>query len=206
MTCDLTIIGCGPGGPDYVTAQARDAVSAARVLIGSRRLLNLFDPDAPAIPCPARSAEAIGLIEKHLAEGPVTVLVTGDPGLCSLATPLVKHFGADRCQLIPGISSVQVAFARLGLDWRDAKIISSHADLPADSFQELTAFGTIAVLGGGSRSVEWIQSFCNALGTGYSLHLCENLTLESESIRRITPDGLMSIQPQSLSIYVVTKE
>ena len=43
----ITIVGCGPGSPLYVTEAARQAVAGADVLVGSRRLLELF-PQWPA--------------------------------------------------------------------------------------------------------------------------------------------------------------
>ena len=38
----LSIVGCGPGSPEYVTAAARQAVARADVLVGSKRLMELF--------------------------------------------------------------------------------------------------------------------------------------------------------------------
>ena len=38
----IVIVGCGPGSPDYLTAAAIRAVQEAEVLVGARRLLELF--------------------------------------------------------------------------------------------------------------------------------------------------------------------
>ena len=38
----MAIIGCGPGAAEYVTEAARRAAAGADVLVGSRRLLDLF--------------------------------------------------------------------------------------------------------------------------------------------------------------------
>ncbi|KKK60603.1 hypothetical protein LCGC14_3022700, partial [marine sediment metagenome] len=61
----------------------------------------------------------------------VAVLVSGDPGLFSLSKSVLTRLGHDRCTVIPAVSSLQVAFAKTGLDWQDAKIISAHHKLPA---------------------------------------------------------------------------
>lgn len=206
MAKKITIIGCGPGHPDYVTQQAQHAVMDSRLLVGSDRLLSLFDTTAPTVSCPAYSADAIKVVEQHLVEGPVTVLVSGDVGLCSLAIPLVAHFGIDKCRLIPGISSVQVAFSRLGLDWKDAKILSTHADLPKDALDDLNRFDRIAVLGGGSKSLDWVQNLSVHLGPQYAVYLCEDLTLETEHIRQLQPQSIDVAKPRSLSIYLFIKE
>ena len=38
----IIIAGCGPGSPDCLTARARGAIQGAEVLIGARRLLDIF--------------------------------------------------------------------------------------------------------------------------------------------------------------------
>ena len=69
-------------------------------------------------------------IESLRPEGPVTVLVSGDPGFFSLAKLVLRRFGRENCRIVPGISSVHVAFSRICLDWADAKIISAHVSDP----------------------------------------------------------------------------
>ena len=115
----ITIVGCGPGSPELVTPAARRAVEQAEVLLGAARLLALF----------AASAAERVVVDAHATRAPdeiaarrdrrVVVLVSGDPGLFSLAAPLLRRFGRDACEIIPGISSLQVACARLGLGWDD---------------------------------------------------------------------------------------
>lgn len=201
----ITIVGCGPGNPRYLTTEATDAIRDAKVLIGSERLLSLF-PEVPGIACPARSADAIELIEARLAYGPVTVLVSGDTGICSLATPLVRHFGIKVCRLVPGISSVQVAFARLGLDWRNAKIVTAHAKRPDDTMADLEAHDTIAILAGSAQGHAWLDDLRKRLAATHDVYLCQDLTLETERICRIDADDIGKSAPKALSIYLFIKK
>ena len=125
----IAIVGCGPGSPQYLTDAARQAVAGAEVLLGSRRLLELFDD------CRCRRVEVGGdvaaimeqIAAHHEAGQRVVVLVSGDPGLFSLGRNIVERFGRENCEVIAAVSSVQAAFARLGLDWGDALIISATA-------------------------------------------------------------------------------
>lgn len=57
----------------------------------------------------------------------VAVLATGDPLCHGIASYLYKKLPAEQLQVIPNISSIQLAFAQIGLSWQDAKIVSVHS-------------------------------------------------------------------------------
>ena len=118
----------------------------------------------------------------------------------------MRRFGKDACEVIPGISSVQVAFARLGLDWLDARIISAHRDIPDISPADLSNSGTVAILAGHRDSHAWIADLAEALAGERSLVLCENLSLESEMIRHVPAIEFREIEISSRSIVLLPKE
>jgi precorrin-6y C5,15-methyltransferase (decarboxylating) CbiE subunit len=184
-TNPVVIAGCGPGAPDCVTPAAREAVMRAELLVGAPKVLALF-PDAPGQRFEVHDAMGPGLDAAAVAQAAgrrVCVLVTGDPGVFSLATLVVKRLGAANCRLIPGISSVQVACARLGVPWARAKLISAHAALPAHTEQAALAQEEVVVLfGGKEQSWEWIAQAAEALRSSHQAWLCENLTLPSERV------------------------
>jgi len=205
-TPPIIIAGCGPGSLEYLTPAARKAIEQAEVLIGASRLLEMFH---------GHGAEKIVVgsdVEKILGEivtrrrKRIVVLVTGDPGLCSLAAPILKRFGRNACEVIPGISSVQVAFARIGLDWLDARIIDAHGDDPDLNPAVLMKEGKIAVFAGRAEAIRWIAGLANVVGKGRRIYLCENLTLEDEKIRQIQPAELDKVEASSRSIVLMIKE
>jgi precorrin-6y C5,15-methyltransferase (decarboxylating) CbiE subunit len=200
----IQIIGCGPGSPRYLTDAARQAVAGAEVLVGSVRLLDLF-PDHPGrrvlggADIPALLDE---VAREHAAGRSVAVLVSGDPGLFSLGSKVVRRFGVEQCDVVPGVSSVQVAFARLGLDWADARILSAHARLPQVGAEELGRHDKIAILAGSREAVRWAAERAAALRSSHASFLCENLTLDDERVRPVTPDDLASAEAASLAIIL----
>lgn len=230
----ILIVGCGPGSPEYLTGAARQAVARADVLVGSQRLLEMF-PEAveqPRTDAPMRSTEysvlstqysdasptrrhvtigadvvpAIATIADLHASGlTVAVLVSGDPGLYSLGAQIVRRFGRDCCEVIPGVSSVQVAFARLGLDWADARIVSAHGRTPSLPPQQMRALTKVAILAGTRDALEWSAEAARALCDSHDIYLCENLTLESERVARLTPEELESVGAASLSIILLIR-
>ena len=58
--------------------------------------------------------------------GRVCVLASGDPGFFGIVRALAARFGPAALDVRPGPSSVSLAFARLGLPWDDAVVVSAH--------------------------------------------------------------------------------
>ncbi len=180
---EIVIVGMGPGSMEYVTPAALKAVAKADVVAGSKNLFGLIpDNGAQKIFIGADTEKALALIEEKRGDGKIAVLVSGDPGMFSFARLVIKRFGAKACRVIPGISSVQTAFARIGQDWRDAEIISVHAANPKVDVLKIANSGKIALLAGRKESLDWICSFTKKLNDDRRIFVCENLCLESEKV------------------------
>jgi precorrin-6y C5,15-methyltransferase (decarboxylating) CbiE subunit len=202
----IFIVGCGPGSLDYLTSAALRAIEQAEVLVGARRLLDLF-PSSPAerITVNADIDEALDDLAKRADRQRVAVLVTGDPGLFSLAKLVIERFGLARCRVIPGVSSVQTAFARIGIDWADARIISVHKEYPALDLQLLET-PKIAILCGREGSTKWIADHlltCEA--TGRRIFVCQNLTMDDEQILEVDPADLATLNVGPSTIVLVIR-
>lgn len=121
------IIGIGPGSEDYLLPAARRQIERADCLIGARRLVSLFRRLAKEeVLIEGHFDEAVSYIKKHKDKKRIAVLVSGDPGMYSLLDKVSEVLKKEEYVVIPGISTVQLAFARLGEGWHDAKIISLH--------------------------------------------------------------------------------
>ena len=82
----LTIVGCGPGSPDYLTEAGRRAIDSATVLVGSPHLLDTYAaPTQEQIPAGSDIDSVLESIASHREHDKIAILVSGDPGLCSLA-------------------------------------------------------------------------------------------------------------------------
>jgi cobalt-precorrin-7 (C5)-methyltransferase len=202
----IRIVGCGPGSPDYLTTLARRAVESAEVLVGAQRLLDLFpDVTAERVPLKTGLSEILDRIEELSSNRSVTVVVTGDPGLFSLSRLVIKRFGTGRVEVVCGISSVQVAFARIGLDWSDARIISTHADDAGIESEDIQNYDKLAVLCGRIESFSSIRSLLRKLPEDRRVFVCENLTLANETVKEVQPDQLEEGVYSPLTIVLVIK-
>jgi cobalt-precorrin-7 (C5)-methyltransferase len=129
-------VGCGPG---LLTQQAIRAIGEATLIYGSKRAIGL------AQECIAPSAEVRSIEDySRLDELPehAVVLSTGDPMLAGLGRP--GH------EVIPGISSMQVAFAHLGLSLVRSTAITAHGTAHGaaigEAIQELKSGKTVFLL------------------------------------------------------------
>jgi cobalt-precorrin-7 (C5)-methyltransferase len=199
----ITIVGCGPGGPDYLTGAAHEAVQQAGLLIGAQRLLELFPESvAERLTVGADIAAILQAMEANLGQTPMVVLVTGDPGLHSLAQPVVRRFGRDRCRILPGISSVQAAFAAAGVDWMNARVLSAHGAFPLVDPQELVSVEKIAVLAGSPAALRWIGELADRLEPRRVL-VCEDLTLPGEKVTEVRAGELSEFQASSRTVVLL---
>ncbi len=203
----ILIVGCGPGSPEFLTPAARRAVDGADVVVGPARLLGLFAGAG------VRRVVVDGVMDQTLARideccragRRVAALVSGDPGLFSLARAIVRRFGRERCRVIPGVSAVQAAFASVGLDWSDARIVSAHARNPDVTAADLARHDKIAILAGTARSMEWIAGLATTLGPGYTACICENLTLPDERVRRVPAPAVADCPAASRAIVLLVR-
>ena len=121
------IIGIGPGTDDYLTPMARKFIEKADCLVGAKRILSLFRHlRKETFALEGHFEEAIPYIQENRGTKRVAVLVSGDPGLYSFLGPISKVLKKEEYEVIPGISALQAAFARIGESWHDARVLSLH--------------------------------------------------------------------------------
>jgi precorrin-6y C5,15-methyltransferase (decarboxylating) CbiE subunit len=199
----ITIIGCGPGAKEYLTQAAVDHARSAELLIGPSRLLALFpESTAEQIAVDSDVYRTLDIIAENAGKK-IAIFVTGDPGLFSLSSLIIKRFGRDSCVIVPGISSVQLAFAKIGRSWENARIISAHKLDP--SVEDLED-SKIALLGGRPGFCRWLAGNLTESHKQSRIFLCENLSFEDESIREIPFAELEQIEADSRAVLLIIRE
>ena len=142
----IAIIGIGDDGLGAVPESARQLILSAEILAGSERTLALV-PEATGEHLTV-GGDLQEVVEKINAAGnaKVAVLVIGDPLFYGLARFLCDQLGHDRCEIVPHVSSMQLAFARVKESWDEAYLtnLANHsldAVIQTDSYgQQSRAF------------------------------------------------------------------
>ena len=114
------IVGIGDDGVEGMTSHAVRIVEAADLLVG---------PDSCRSLVPAALQERLEtvasldeLVERieQVGERRLVVLASGDPLFYGTARFVCDRLGKDRFEVVPHVSSMQLAFARVKESWEDA--------------------------------------------------------------------------------------
>ena len=132
MQNKIIVAGIGPGDKSYTTPAALEKIQAAKFLVGGRRALTDFaNSSQETFPITADLNSVTKFIAEKILLDDVVVMVSGDPGYYSFLNFLKKNF-TNPIEVIPSISAMQLAFAKLSLSWESATLLSFHGRRPAD--------------------------------------------------------------------------
>lgn len=181
----IQIIGIGDDGAYGLAAKRIAVIESADVLVGGRRHLAFF-PDAGTerIEVGSHLKEVVARIDRASADGRrVVVLASGDPLFHGLGGYLAGKLGVDRVVVHPHVSAMQVAFARLGLPWHAAALVSLHAK-PIEDLKPPIERGVtpIGVFTDETNTPNMIARYVIGMGGGYSASVCENLDGADERV------------------------
>ncbi|MDQ6952071.1 MAG: precorrin-6y C5,15-methyltransferase (decarboxylating) subunit CbiE [Mariprofundaceae bacterium] len=126
-----TILGVLDNGILGLSAEHLDMLQQADVVIGGTRVLELFSTefktDVETFDLTGHLKDVPPLIEQALGnQQAVVVLATGDPLCHGIANYLKKKIGLSKLNIMPNVSALQLACARVGVSWQDAYICSVH--------------------------------------------------------------------------------
>jgi precorrin-6Y C5,15-methyltransferase (decarboxylating) len=174
----VTVIGCDGSA---LTPAASAALAGASVVAGARR--HLVSVTVP----PAAERIVIQHLDTALdaicaARAPAAVLASGDPGFFGIVRAL-RARGVTPV-VIPAVSSVALAFARLGLDWTDALVLSAHGRAAGPVLAAALAHPKAAILTGPPEAATG-QLRSALLAAGRTVYAAERLGAPGERVRNL---------------------
>lgn len=178
----IDIIGIGDNGAAGLATDLLRRIREADILFGGERQLGFF-PDFHGerkVIKGGLSALTDELGRVRIAKK-IVVLASGDPLFFGIAGYLVKRLGAHAIQIHPHLSSVQLAFARMGESWHDAVLVSVHGRSMKGLAQRIDGKAKIAILTDEVNSPAAIARYLKTFRmTEYDLFVAENLGGEDE--------------------------
>ncbi|MEM0272301.1 MAG: precorrin-6y C5,15-methyltransferase (decarboxylating) subunit CbiE [Thermoprotei archaeon] len=210
------IVGVGPGSPKYLTPRAREAVRHSQIVLGweldlapIRSLLRGKEVYIQNVSNYKEVAVRVAEVAKREWKT-VAVARIGDPCVSSGLNGLLEAFSGFDIEIIPGISSVQLAasIARINID--DSVVVSFHdyGDHEAEKNFMLEAFKAgkhLIVLTSPDLSPSGVADFLVSKGCEPTtpVVVCSNLTLEGEKIEHSTLGGIIGKSFHWLSLVTV---
>ena len=136
--------------------------------------------------------------------GRVCVLASGDPGFFGIGRALAERFGAGALDVRPAPSSVSLAFARLGLAWDDAVVVSAHGRPLRAAARRAAAASKAAVLTSPDSPPEALGKELLVLGARHRRAVvCSQLGTAQESVSDTDLAGLAAGTWDSVSVVVL---
>ena len=213
----VTVIGVADDRLDLLSPEAKVALRDARVVIGGRRHLALFarwdktqpgrDAGTPElVEITADTEGLMGRVRALLSAGggPLCVLASGDPGFFGIVRTLLGHLVRRQLAVLPSPSSVSVAFARLGLPWDDAVVVSAHGR-PLDwAVRAARTAAKVAVLTSPEATPQLLGQALLAAGCSVDVvAVCSRLGSGDEEVRELSLGELAEGRFDPLSVVVL---
>jgi len=193
----IHIIGIGDDGLEGITAAARRLVEEAELILGTEHVLGALEGQ------PAEQVELgndLGPAVKQLetaTDKRTVILTSGDPLFYGVARYLCDKLGKDRFEIVPHVSSMQLAFARVKESWDEAYLADlattnlDHAVEKIRTIQKAGLFTTDSC----SPAVVLGRLLARKLDY-FTAYVCENLGSPDE---RVTHGELADIAGQEFS-------
>ena len=129
-------VGVGPGSKNYVTETVRKIVEKADVVVGYKYTLevisDLIKDKKTHVITMADQEQTYQDVKKELGDDNLVVPFTGDVNFSEseVVDRLVEIFG--NVELVPGISSIQVAASKARVPLDKSKVITMHVTTPIE--------------------------------------------------------------------------
>jgi precorrin-6Y C5,15-methyltransferase (decarboxylating) len=115
------VIGVGSDGLAGLTGRARELIASAELLLGSDHALQLVpESAAQRVRIGPEPQEVVRTLETNLGKKRMVVVASGDPLFYGIARYLCDRLGKEHFEVLPHVSSMQLAFARIKESWEEA--------------------------------------------------------------------------------------
>ncbi len=213
----LAVLGIGARPFDK---RGRKAVLSAEIIVGPRRLCELFAGCAqfPQVREKIRQIdkpdETIDFIRGLMKAGMehIVLLASGDPLFFGIGRKALQEFGRESVEILPDVSSVQLAFSRIGLPWDNALLISLHGKSlryePGDIPGLLARHDLVAALTDkehGPAAIAQSLAAIPALRSSCVVFVCERLGYEDERITEGSPGEIAALSFDEPNVAIVRR-
>ena len=189
----IHILGVGSDGMRGLTGRARELLQQADVVLGAEPTLALMpELKAARIAIGSDLAETAQFLEANLGSKKMVVVASGDPLFYGVARWLCDRLGKERFEVLPHVSSMQLAFARIKESWEEAYLTNLATHSLEEVLDRIRTAETVGLFTSEQESPPNIAKQLLARGLDYfKAYVCENLGAPDE---RVTQGELSDIQ------------
>ncbi|ABR30563.1 precorrin-6Y C5,15-methyltransferase [Thermosipho melanesiensis] len=194
----ITIVGIGPGNPKYITLEGLEKIKQAKVLVGGKRHLDLFDCEKKIIIDKNFDISTLYSYEN------VVILASGEPSLYGIANTILKHI--KNVEIIPGISCVQYMASKIKISLNNLRVISLHGK--EEDFISTLKKENVFLFTDKIRTPQYIaKKLVENEMLNYSIFVGENLSYENEKIYKFPTKKLLNFEKNfEINSVIILKE
>jgi len=204
----LVIVGIGDDGLAGLTGTARQIVTEAELILGAPATLRLvadlparkvaLDPDMPT---------ALGQVRAALASRRPVLVSGGDPLFYGVARYLCDRLGKDQFEVVPHVSTMQLAFARVKESWEDA-YLTSLAGRPLDAVVDrIRTAEKVGLFSDDEHPPARVAKALLDRGIDYfRAYVCENLGSPDERVTQTELADLAELEFDPLNVLILVRK
>lgn len=204
----IHILGVGSDGLAGLTGHARSLLQSADLVLGSEHTLQLVpDLAAERYRIGPDLQEVVRLLEANLGKKRMVVVASGDPLFYGVARYLCERLGKERFEVLPHVSSMQLAFARVKESWEEA-YLTNLASHPLDSvLDRIRTAETVGLFTSEDADPPTIAGQLLARGIDYfRAYVCENLGAPDERVTQGELADLADMEFSPLNVMILKRK
>ena len=202
----IIIVGIGDDGIEGLTASTLAIIRQADLLVGPNEITKTFQSDVGDVWDPGSDYEALSVRIDGGRDQKVVVLAAGDPLFYGTARFLCDRIGKDRIRVIPNVSTMQLAFARVKENWDEAYLTDLGNQSIDHVVQKIRSAERVGLFTTSESTPQLLATaLLDARVDYFTAYVCENLGSPDE---RVTSGTLVEIADQvfdSLNVMILVR-
>ena len=203
----IFIVGIGANGRESLTGKGLKEVRQAQILIGANRVLSEFRSSA------AKKIHISFDIEKILEtieenrDKRIVILGSGDPNHFGISKKILERFQKEDVEIVPNVSSMQLAFAAIKEPMDGALITSVHGRGMEGLLESVSAYEKIGIYTDPENNPARVASKLLENGINkYTVYICEDLGTKDERVLKSRLSGITKRVSSPLNIMILIRD
>jgi precorrin-6Y C5,15-methyltransferase (decarboxylating) len=204
----LVILGIGDDGLAGLTETARRLLSSADLVLGASSTLALVGPVAARKePLEPEMSLALAQVREALACRNPVLVSSGDPLFYGVARYLCDRLGKDQFEVVPHVSSMQLAFARIKESWEDA-FLANLAGRPIEAMiDRIRTAEKVGLFSSDECPPARLAKELLERGIDYfRAYVCENLGSPDERVTQAELADLAAMEFDPLNVLILIRK
>jgi precorrin-6Y C5,15-methyltransferase (decarboxylating) len=207
MPTPIHVIGIGDDGLEALANNVRQLITDADVLLGTDRTLALLPKSKAERHVISSDLNQLVTTIESAGDKRLVLLIYGDPMFYGLARYVCEKLGKDRFVVVPHVSSMQLAFARVMETWEEAYLtdLAKHPlDAVLEKVRTAQKVGLFTTDQCGPAQVA--KALVERRIDYFTAYVCENLGARDERVTRGTLAQIAKKKFDALNVMVLVRD